>query len=397
MMALNRYRLNHLADSGHRGARIARQLLEQPDRLLGTILVGNNLVNIAAASVTTVVALRLFGDAAVAIATLFITFVILVFAEIPPKTVAALYPERIAFPAAFVLKPLITVAHPAVWLANKTGGAWLKLLRIPLHKRTDTLGLAELRSVLRDAGVKIPQTHQNMLLRILELENMTVEDVMVPRTEIEAIDLDEDWDDIIEQLATSHHTRLPVYRETLDKIVGELHLRKVLHLTQRSDFGKEGLLKLVQEPHFIPEDAKLTQQLLDLQNRRRQMGLVVDEYGDITGLITLEEILEEIVGEFTRHVPGIDEDIRPQEDGSFLVDGSTNVRDLNRKLGWDLPVDGPKTLNGLILEAMENIPEQGNKLLLGGHSVEILQTRDNSVAVARIRVVNDEKPITNTD
>jgi len=386
MMALNRYRLNHLADNGHRGARIARQLLEQPDRLLGTILFGNNLVNIAAASVSTIIALRLFGDAAIAIATLLITFVILVFAEIPPKTVASLYPERIAFPAAFVLKPLIVLAHPAVWLANKAGGLWLRLLRIPLEKRIDTLGLAELRSVLQDKGIKIPESHQQMLLRILELENMTVEDVMVPRSDIEAIDLDDDWDEIIDQLATSHHTRVPVYRGTLDNIVGELHLRKVLHLTQRSDFDKDGLLKLVKEAHFLPEDSKLTQQLLDLQNRRQQMGLVVDEYGDLTGLVTLEEILEEIVGDFTNQIPGIDEDVRAQDDGSFLVGGSANVRDLNRRMGWDLPLDGPKTLNGLILEALEDIPEQGNQLKLGHHAIEILRTRDNTVIVARVRL-----------
>lgn len=394
-MALNRYRLNHLADNGHRGARIARQLLEQPDRLLGTILVGNNLANIAAASVTTIIALRLFGDIAVAVATLVITFVILVFAEIPPKTVASLYPERIAFPAAYILKPLIVIAHPAVWVANKAGGAWLRLLGIPLNKRIDTLGLAELRSVLKDAGVKIPETHQTMLLRILELENMTVEDVMVARSDIEAIDLEADWEEIIEQLATSHHTRVPVYRGTLDNIVGELHLRKVLHLTQRSDFDKDGLLKLVQTPHFVPEDSKLTHQLLDLQNRRRQMGLVVDEYGDLTGLITLEEILEEIVGEFTNQVPGIDEDVHPQEDGSFLVDGGANIRDLNRKMGWDLPLDGPKTLNGLILEALEDIPAQGNKLSIGRHSMEILQTRDNTVVVARMQLMDEETPSAN--
>ncbi len=386
MMALNRYRLNHLADNGHRGARIARQLLEQPDRLLGTILFGNNLVNFAAASVTTIIAFRLFDNAPISVVTFLGAFVILVFAEIPPKTVASLYPERVAFPAAFILKPLIIVSHPIVWIVNKAGAAWLRLLRIPIEKRTDTLGLAELRSVLLDKGIKIPQSHQQMLLRILELENMTVEDVMVPRADIEAIDLDDDWDDIVDQLATSHHTRVPVYRGTLDNIVGELHLRKVLHLTQRSDFDRDGLLKLVQEPHFLPEDSKLTQQLLNLQNQRRQMGLVVDEYGDITGLITLEEILEEIVGEFTNQVPGIDDDVHAQNDGSYLVDGGANIRDLNRKMEWNLPQDGPKTLNGLILEALETIPEQGNQLTLGQHKIEILQTRDNTVIVARVEI-----------
>jgi len=390
MMALNRYRLNHLADNGHRGARIARQLLDQPDRLLGTILFGNNLVNFAAASVTTIIAFRLFDNVPISFVTFMGAIVILVFAEIPPKTVASIYPERIAFPAAYLLKPLIFIAHPVVWIVNKAGGIWLRLLRIPIEKRTDTLGLAELRSVLQDKGIKIPESHQRMLLRILELESMTVEDVMVPRSDIEAIDLDDDWDEIIEQLATSHHTRVPVYRGTLDNVVGELHLRKVLHLTQRSDFDKDGLLKLVKEPHFLPEDSKLTQQLLDLQNRRQPMGLVVDEYGDLTGLITLEEILEEIVGDFTNQIPGIDEDVRARDDGSFLVDGSANVRDLNRRMGWDLPLDGPKTLNGLILEALEDIPKQGNQLTLGRHAIEILRTRDNTVIVARVRLQGDD-------
>lgn len=384
MMALNRYRLKHLADRGQRRARIAARLLEQPDRLLGTILLGNNLVNNAAAAVATVIALRLYGEVAIAIATALVTLVILVFAEVPPKTVAALYPDRIALPASYVLDFLVRVARPVVLLVSAASNIVLQLLKLHKPGSDDTLSAEELRTVVREAGSRIPKSHQAMLLRILELEQITVDDIMVPRGAIEAIDLEDDWDDIVEQLATSHYTRLPVYRGTLDKIVGELHLRRVLHLSRGSEFDREHLEKLVREPYFIPQGAQLTQQLLALQSQRRQMGLVVDEYGDIKGLVTLDEILEEIVGEFTAHVPGAEEEIHAQPDGSYLIDGGMNIRDLNRKLHWALPTAGPKTLNGLIVEYLEEIPVAGTSLMLAGYSIDVVQTRGTAVTVARV-------------
>jgi Mg2+/Co2+ transporter CorB len=385
MMALNRYRLRHLVDSGHRGAKRASRLLERPDRLLGVILLGNNFANIAASSVATVLALELWGEAAIAAAAALLTIVVLIFAEVAPKTLAALYPERVAFPAAYALQPLLLVLYPVVWVVNTIANGFLRLLGISLKlRRAEQLTADELRSVVREADAMIPVSHQTMLLRILDLEKITVDDIMVPRSAIEAIDLDADWDDIVTQLATSHHTRLPVYRNNLDNIIGLLHLRKVLHLSRSTEFNKDTLIQIMREPYFIPEGTPVTQQLINMQTEKRRFGLVVDEYGDLKGLVTLDEILEEIVGEFTTQAPGVSEDLMPQDDGSYIVNGTASVRDLNRKMGWELPTEGPKTLNGLILEYLEDIPESGTSLLLGNYAVEILQTAGTAVKLARI-------------
>jgi Mg2+/Co2+ transporter CorB len=382
---LNRYRLRHLVDSGHRGAERAAQLLERPDRLLGVILLGNNFANIAASSVATVLALDLFGEASIALAAAALTIAVLIFAEVAPKTLAALYPERIAFPAAYVLQPLLYLLYPVVWAVNTIANGFLRLLGISLHlRRAEQLTADELRAVVREADAMIPVSHQTMLLRILDLEKITVDDIMVPRSAIEAIDLEADWDDIVTQLATSHHTRLPVYRNNLDNIVGILHLRKVLHLSHSAEFNRDTLQQIMREPYFIPEGMPVTQQLLNMQAEKRRFGLVVDEYGDLRGLVTLDEILEEIVGEFTTQAPGLTEELVPQDDGSYIVSGSASVRDLNRKMGWQLPTEGPKTLNGLILEYFEDIPESGTSLLLGNYAVEILQTAGTAVKLARI-------------
>jgi len=385
MMALNRYRLRHLAETGNRGARIANELLKEPDRLLGVILLGNNFTNISASAVATILALELYGETAIAVATLLLTLVVLIFAEVAPKTVAALHPEKIAFPAAFILRPLLNGLYPLVWLINSVANALLQRLGISLRRQNEQLNADELRAVVSEAGAMIPKSHQAMLLRILDLEKITVDDVMVPRADIEAIDLDADWDDILSQLATSHHTRLPVYRGTLENVVGLIHLRQVLHLNRGRDFNKESLLRIVRDPYFIPEGTPLTQQLLNMQAEKRRFGLVVDEYGDLKGLVTLEEILEEIVGEFTTPAPGAMDEIIPQDDGSFLMSGTTNIRDLNRKLGWNLPTTGPKTLNGLILEYLEDIPKAGTSLLLAGHPVEIIRTKGTAVRMARVQ------------
>ncbi len=384
MMALNRYRLRHLAESGHFGARLASQLLERPDRLLGVILLGNNAANLGASALATIAALKLYGEPAVAIATALLVIVVLIFAEVAPKTVAVLYPERIALPAAYILRPLLTILYPIVWMTNAIANGFLRLFGVSVGAKTDQPSIEELRAVVRETGTRIPKSHQSMLLRILDLEKITVDDVMVPRSAIEAIDLDDDWEDIVSQLATSHHTRLPVYQGSLDNIVGVLHIRKVLHQSRGSEFDKDALGKIMRAPYFVPEGTPVTTLLLRLQSERRRFGLVVDEYGDLKGIVTVEEILEEIVGEFTTQAPGAAADIVTEPDGTFIVDGASNIRELNRKTGWDLPTDGPKTLNGLILEYMEEIPEPGTSLLLAGYPLEIIQTRGTAVTRARI-------------
>ncbi len=401
MMSLNRFRLNNLADKGHRSARLAKRLLQHPDRLLSTILLGNNVANLTAASVASVIALRLYGEAAIAASGFLLTLVVLVFAEVAPKTLAASHPERVAFPAAyplFALQKLFYDWIPVIRLVNILGTGLIRPFGVVPRRASTSLDTEELRIAVRDSEAHLSPQHQEMLLRILELESMTVDDVMLPRTDIEAIDLEDEWDDIVEQLATSHHTRLPVYRGSMDHMEGVLHLRKVLHLSQTNQFNRESLEKLIRPPYFIPEGANLMQQLLNLQSHRRRFGLVVDEYGDLKGLVTVEEILEEIVGEFTDNTPALDRqaDLRP--DGSCVVKGNVNLRDLNRRFGWNLPTDGPKTINGLILEHMESIPEAGTTILLNNYAVEIMQTRGTGVSIVKVTPrpdVNSEPEMTN--
>lgn len=396
MMSLNRYRLHNLAEKGNRSARLARRLLQTPDRLLSTILLGNNVANLTAASVASVIALRTYGEAAIAASGFVLTFIVLVFAEVAPKTLAASHPERVAFPAAyplFVLQKLFYDWIPVIRLVNILGTGLLRPFGIVPRRASMSLDPEELRIAVRDSEAHLSPQHQEMLLRILELESMTVDDVMLPRADIEAIDLDDDWDDIVEQLATSHHTRLPVYRGSMDHVEGVLHLRKVLHLSRTNKFNREELEKMIRPPYFIPEGANLMQQLLNLQSQRRRFGLVVDEYGDLKGLVTVEEILEEIVGEFTDNTPAIDRQTPTRSDGGYVVKGNINIRDLNRRFGWDLPTDGPKTVNGLILEHMESIPEPGTSVLLNNYAIEIMQTRGTGVSVVKITpraVVSDQ-------
>ncbi len=385
MMAINRYRLKHLAEAGHRGARYTRKLLDDPHQLLGTILLGNNAANLTASAIATILALRLFGDIPIALVTFGLTLVVLIFAEVAPKTAAAMHPEWIAFPAAYVLYPAQKIVRPLVWIVNQAGSWLLKPLVGEKKHSADALSADELRVAVAESGTYIQESHQNMLLQILDLEKMSVDDVMVPRAEIEVIDIDDDWDEIVNQLATSHHTRLPVCKGSLDNVIGILHLRKVLHLSQTNEFNRDGIMKIIREPYFVPESSPLTQQLLNLQEERRRLALVVDEYGDIKGLVTLEEILEEIVGEFTDHAPRLAEDVHQQPDGSVLIRGTANIRDLNRKMNWELPIDGPKTLNGLILEYLEDIPEPGTSIRLAGYPIEIVQTRGTAVTVAKIQ------------
>lgn len=384
MMSLNKYRLRHLAQNGNRSARRVSRLLERPDRLIGLILIGNNLVNIAASAIATVVCIRLFGDYGVAVATFGLTVVLLIFAEVTPKTLAAYFPEKIAFPASYVLSALLIPFYPFVWGLNLITNMVLKLFRINLDNRQDSLTHEELRTVVNEAGALIPRRHQDMLLSVLDLENVTVDDIMIPRNDIVGIDVNDDWKDIIKQLTHGTHTRILLFRDTIDDAVGFVHSRDVLRLLSKTQFSKETLLRAVREIYFVPEGTPLNVQLLKFQRNKIRIGLVVDEYGDIQGLITLEDILEEIVGDFTTTMEmPFDNNIK-QADGSYLVDASSSIRDLNKQFKWKLPENGPRTLNGLILEHLEEIPTEKLCLRLNDYALEILDIKDNMVKQVKI-------------
>ena len=385
MMSLNRYRLKHLTKEGHKAAKRASRLLERPDRLLGTILVGNNIVNILAASIATVVAVQIWGEAGIAVATIGLTIVILIFGEITPKTLAALRPELIAFPASFVLRLLQIVLYPVVWICGAISNVLLRLIGVnPASVGSDQLSTEELRTVVREAGLGITRSRQNMLLGILDLEKMTVNDIMVPRNDAVGIDLDNDMSDIINQLRTCHHTRLPVYTSDINQVTGIVHMRSIARVLSRGELTKEALIAACKEPYFVPESTPLHTQLFNFQKQKRRIAIVVDEYGDVIGLVTLEDILEEIVGEFTTDMLLPSQDIHPQPNGSFVIDGSSAIRAINRQLQWKLPADGPKTLNGVITEQLESIPETSVCLSIGQYRMEILQTKDNMVKSVRI-------------
>jgi len=388
LVTLNRYRLRHQAEAGHRGARIAAKLLERPDRLIGVILLGSNSINALFSALTTVTVIRVWGakESAIGIATVIITLVVLILTDLAPKTLAALRPERIAYPSAFVLRPLLKLSYPVVWFINGLANGLLRLFGIKVQGRAaEALSAEEFKTLVMEAGVLMPETHQDMLLAILELEKVTVDDVMVPRGEIEAIDLDANWNEIAAKLGTSRYTRLPVYRGNLDNVVGAVHLRRVMRLMHSGNFDRESFVPLIVEPYFIPQGTPLSTALLNFRASKRRSALVVNEYGDILGLVTIEEILEEIVGDFTTPGIALAEEIQPQTDGSFLVHGSVTLRDLNRRLDWDLPTTGPKTLNGLITEYLEDLPETGTSLRLNGYQVDVVRTRGTSVQLARIR------------
>lgn len=394
MMAVNRYRLKHLVRDGHRGARLASRLLEKTDRLLGVILLGNNLVNTAVATLGTVITVRLLGsnEIALSVATLSVTFSILIFSEVTPKVIGATYSERIATSVSYVLTPLLRLFYPVVWFVNLFVQALLRLMGLkPLNGGTTQLGMDELRTLVLEAGGFIPEKHQSVLLNIFDLENSTVDDIMTPRHQIEAIDLNDPLDHILHQLSTCYHTRLPVYEGTLDNIIGILHVRKVLHVTQNEEFSLEELRKIIRDPYFIPSGTPLLAQIQHFQQNQRRIGLVVDEYGELLGMVSMEDILEEIVGEFTTHSPAQSGSLLQQPDGSWVVDGGALLRDLNRKLGFVFPLSGPKTLNGLILEHLEDIPESGTSLKIGGHPLEILQTQDRAVKTVRIFPAEDKQ------
>jgi Mg2+/Co2+ transporter CorB len=388
LMSLNRYRLRHRANAGHRGARLAEALLAHPDRLIGLILLLSTIVNVTAPMLVGFIALRLGGEFFVAFGAVILTLVLLIFCEVAPKTYGALHPERLALPAAYVYTPLLYVLYPFVWATNLLANGVLRLLGTSPQQASNSLSSEELRTVVAEAGAMIPHRHQQMLVSILDLEKATVEDIMVPRTEIVGIDVDDDWDKVVDQLRQSQHTRLPVYEGEIDHIIGVLHMKRVVHELARGRLDRDGLIEASnsRDAYFVPSGTTLNMQLLNFQRDRRRMAFVVDEYGDIQGLVTLEDILEEIVGEFTTDpATMMHKDVHREADGSYVANASTTIRALNRSMRWNLPTNGPKTLNGLIVEFLETIPEPGTTLKLADYMLEVLQTGENAIKTVRIR------------
>jgi Mg2+/Co2+ transporter CorB len=387
MMSLNRYRLRHLEKEKHKGAKRVSKLLKRPDRLIGLILIGNNLVNIAAASIATVIGIRYFGDVYGMLAsTVVLTLVILIFAEVTPKTLAALYPEKIAFPSSIILSLLLKLLFPLVIAVNWITNGILMLLGISSEQREQhSLSSEELRTVVNESGSLLHEQDQSMLMSILDLEKVSVEDIMIPRSELVGIDVNDDWKKIQKQLTQANHTRVLLYRDNIDDVVGYIHARDALKLLSKSQFTKATLLRAVRELYFIPEGTPLNIQLLKFQHAKERLGLVVDEYGDIQGLVTLEDILEEIVGDFTTTMtPTTSEEVTLQPDGSYLVDGSASVRDVNKEMSWELPTDGPKTLNGLIIEHFEDIPQNNLSIRIAGYPIEIVEVSSNRIKTVRV-------------
>lgn len=387
MMALNRYRLRHLVQIGNRGAKLASDLLAKTDRFLGVVLIGNNVINAAVALLVGEIARRLLGDSelALVIATGAAAFAILVFSEITPKVVGAAYPERIALPASFALTPLLKLMRPIVWFVNLFVQALLRLLwlRPDASAGGHKLSVEELRTLVLEAGY-LPQKHQSILLNLFELQAITVDDVMVPRSQIEAVDLDAPMETVAQQVATAYHRRVLVFAGQPDEVVGTLRARHVLNLVQQGALSRERLRELIREPYYVPSGTPLFSQLQNFQEHQDRIALVVDEYGELKGLVTLEDIVEEIIGEFTTTSPLRTGGYYPQPDGSFLVEGSTLLRELNRKLGFNFPLEGPKTVNGLILEHLQDIPEPNTSVKISDHAIEIVQTQDRVIKAVRI-------------
>ncbi|MFY0641011.1 MAG: HlyC/CorC family transporter [Bermanella sp.] len=388
MMSLNRYRMRHLAKQGHGGAKRASKLLNRTDRLIGVILIGNNFVNIAAASIATIIAQRIWVDnpeLGVTIATVLLTLVILIFSEVTPKTIAANHPEKIAFPASYLLQPLLILLMPFVYVVNGIANILIRITGLKLDQDSkDLLSTEEFRTLVHEAGALIPRRRQQMLLSILDLETVRVNDIMVPRNEIIGIDLDDDIRDIETIMRTSQHTRLPVWKGNINNIIGVLHMRNAAKILAQTEFNKAELLQVTREPYFIPETAQLHNQLFNFQTEQRRIAIVVDEYGNVQGIATLEDILEEIVGDFTSDASNTSQDITPQDDDSFIIDGTITIRELNKALDFDLPTSGPKTFSGLIIESLESIPENNVCLKIENYRIEILKVRANTIKSAKI-------------
>jgi Mg2+/Co2+ transporter CorB len=390
MMSLNRYRLKHLLKNNHHGAKRAAKLLERPDRLIGLILIGNNLVNILASAIATVIAIRLWGDAGILIATVSLTLVVLIFAEITPKTIAALHPEAVAFPASVILLPLQKIMSPLVWLVSRVTNGLLRLLGVdPESTANEHLSKDELRTLVAEGGGMIPARRRHMVLNLLALEEVSVDDIMVPRNDVYGIDLDETDDEILHCIRTSSHTRLPVWRDDINDISGVLHLRNISKIIDRQGLDRAALEREMQAPYFIPESTPLNTQLMNFQKHKHRLAVVVDEYGEVMGLVALEDILEEIVGDFTSNQAETTDSIRPQRDGSHVIAGTANIRDINKTLHWELPTNGPKTLSGLILEYLESFPDGNAGLAIGRYQLEILELERNVVRSVQVRLAGD--------
>lgn len=385
LMTLNRYRLRHKAKSGHRGAKLAEKLLQRPDRLIGLILLCNNFVNVLAVQLVTLIALRLGSPFWLAASGFIFTLVLLIFAEVTPKTLAALQPERVALPASFIYYPLTRILAPFVWLINVFANGLLRMFGVNVNDGDEGhLTVEELRTLVIEAGGLLPRKRHQMLVGILELQDITVDDIMVPHPEIVGIDLNDEWNEILDTIRGSAYTRLPVFRDSIDDVTGILHLKRLVQNAGLEQLKKEQLMDLVEDPYFVPEGTPLNKQLVQFQRTRQRTAFVVDEYGDIQGIVTLEDILEEIVGEFTSEPAPTHADVRRDEKPGYVVKGSANIRALNRMMNWHLPTDGPKTLNGLIIETLEAIPKQGTDLMLSDYPIEILQTSDSVVQSVRI-------------
>lgn len=385
-MSINRIRLRHLEKQNHKAAKRVSKLLRRPDRLIGLILIGNNLVNIAAAQVATIIGIRLYGDMGIAIATFVLTLVVLIFAEVTPKTLAALYPEKVAFPSSIILKGLLKVLFPFVIAVNWITNGMLRIFGISNQQIEEhSLSKEELKTVVNESSALLPSNHQNMLTSILDLEQVTVEDIMIPRNEINAIDINDDWKDISKQLTNAQHTRVLLYRDQIDDAVGFIHSRDALRLLTKEQFDKPSLLRAVREIYYIPENTSLNTQLLKFQQSKERIGLVVDEYGDIQGLVTLEDILEEVVGDFTTtQTRATSDEVDVQSDGSVLVDGAANIRDINKEMTWELPTEGPKTLSGLIVEYLEDIPDTQLGMRIAGYPIEIIEIKENMIKQVKV-------------
>jgi Mg2+/Co2+ transporter CorB len=387
MMTLNRYRLRHLAKQGNRAARRVEKLLRKPDRLISLVLIGNNLVNILASAIATIVGMRLYGNAGVAIATGVLTFVVLVFAEVLPKTIAALYPEKVAFPSSVLLGPLQIVMMPLVWLLNTVTRILMRMVGIKVDNVVSAaLSKDELRTIVNESRSQISRRNQDMLLSVLDLEKVSVNDIMVPRSDIVGIDINDDWKSIVRQLTHSPHGRIVLYRDSLDDAISMLRVREAYRLmTEKQEFTKEMLLRASDEIYYVPEGTPLSTQLIKFQRNKKKVGLVVDEYGDIQGLVTVEDILEEIVGDFTTSMsPTLAEEVTPQNDGSVIIEGGASIREINKAFNWHLPEEEARTVNGMLLEALEEIPANGTRVRIAQYDIDILDVQDNMIRQVRV-------------
>ncbi len=395
-MALNRYRLKHQVKSGHKGAKLASKLLDSPDRLLGVILLGNNFVNIFASSIATIIAMKLMGEAGIAIAAGLLTLVILVFAEVAPKTLAALSPEKIAYPAAYILTPLLKVMSPLVWMVNFFANGFLRVLGVKVHDKDDQHSLSheELQTLINEATSRLPENYRSMLSSVLQLESVTVEDVMIPKQDIYAVDVEQPIEQILKTIQKSPYTRIPLYRGSLDDdLVGILNLRRALPILMREDVSLKDIIRITRPAYFVPETTSLSTQLSKFNENKRRMALIVDEYGDLQGLLTMEDLLEEIVGKLSTDAKSKPDNnsVIVHKDGSMTIDAQEFIRDVNKEYSLDLPTDGPKTFNGLIQEELETLPNAQTCIRINEYAIEVVATTDSAVDKVKLHIIKKPK------